>query len=273
MTDLRPNTQIDQTASQLARRHCLISTHGICVTFGERTILDQVSIKVHSGEIVTLVGSNGAGKSTLVRAMLGISSVNSGKITRSKGLRIGYSPQHVNRDAILPMTVKRFLRLGCPATRERLEAAMQEVGAGSILETAVSDISGGELNRVILARALLRNPNLLVLDEPFSNVDANGQIELYGLVERIRNRQQCGVLVVTHDLHFVLAGTDTLICLGRRNYCSGSPEDIFEHPLFVDVFGRQMADHYSGTDHCHWNVRDSNSHTLIENDPDNQLRV
>ena len=223
----------------------LIAAHNISVRFGRRTVLDQVSVRIHAGEIVTLVGLNGAGKSTLVRSILEISPPDSGRISRAGGLRIGYAPQHFNRDAILPMTVKRFLRLGGPAPRERLESAMEEVGAGSILDTAVSDISGGELNRVLLARALLRNPHLLVLDEPFSNVDATGQIELYGLVEQLRNRHGCGVLVVTHDLHFVLGWTDTLVCLDRHSYCAGVPEEIFGHPVFIAIFGRQLSEHFS----------------------------
>lgn len=234
MTQTDDNLNVSETT--------LVSAHDISIKFGRRKILDRVSINIHAGEIVTLVGLNGAGKSTLVRAFLGISQLNSGKIIRAEGIRIGYAPQHVHRNTILPMTVKRFLRLGGPASRESLESIMEEVGAGAILDTAVSDISGGELNRVLLARALLRNPHLLVLDEPFANVDANGQIELYGLVELIRDRYGCGVLVVTHDLHFVVSGSDKLICLGEGDYCVGSPKDIFGHPLFINVFGSGLCE-------------------------------
>ena len=233
-------TQIDYNHS--ASKTTLVSAHDISIKLGRRKILDRVSIGIHAGEIMTLVGLNGAGKSTLVRAFLGISPLNSGKIVRAEGIRIGYAPQHIHRNAILPMTVKRFLRLGGPATRESLESIMGEVGAGAILDTAVSDISGGELNRVLLARALLRNPHLLVLDEPFANVDANGQVELYGLVKLIRDRHGCGVLIVTHDLHFVVSGTDKLICLGEGDYCVGAPKDIFGHPLFINVFGSGLCE-------------------------------
>ena len=227
-----------------SQRTVLISAEDISIKFGKRPILDKVSIKIHRCEIVTLIGLNGAGKSTLVRAILGLSRLFTGKVSQMNGIRIGYVPQHINRDSILPMTVKRFLRLGGPVSREELESVMEEVGAGAILDTAVSNISGGELNRILLARALLRRPNLLVLDEPFSNVDASGQIELYGLVELIRDRHQCGVLVVSHDLHFVLAGSDSLICLGKNDYCSGPPKDIISHPLFKDIFDYQLSEQF-----------------------------
>lgn len=225
-----------------SHRTVLISAEDISIKFGKRPILDKVSIKIHRCEIVTLIGLNGAGKSTLVRAILGLSQLFAGKVSQMNGIRIGYVPQHINRDSILPMTVKRFLRLGGPASREGLETVMEEVGAGAILDTAVSSISGGELNRILLARALLRRPNLLVLDEPFSSVDASGKIELYGLVELIRDRHRCGVLVVSHDLHFVLTSSDFLICLGKNDYCSGAPKEIISHPLFRDIFGYQLSE-------------------------------
>ena len=150
----------------------LVSAQGLNVRFGRQTVLDSVDLQVRAGEIVTLVGLNGAGKSTLIRVLLGIVRPDSGEVWRAAGLRIGYSPQHVRRDPVLPMTVRRFLTLGGAASQDRLEAALEEVGAEAILDYPLAEISGGEMQRILLARALLREPGLLVLDEPLAGVDA-----------------------------------------------------------------------------------------------------
>ena len=202
----------------------LVEARGVSVRFGRRSVLEAVNLTVHAGEIVTLVGLNGAGKSTLIRVLLGIVRPHSGEVVRAPGLRIGYSPQHVHRDPILPMTVRRFLTLGAPASRKRLESLLAEVGAGAILDHPLAEISGGELHRVLLARALLREPGLLVLDEPLAGVDVTSQSELYGLIATIRDRYGCGVLLVSHDLHLVMAETDTVVCLNRHVCCTGHPQ-------------------------------------------------
>ena len=170
----------------------LVEAREVSVRFGRRSVLETVNLTVHAGEIVTLVGLNGAGKSTLIRVLLGIIRRDAGEVVRAPGLRIGYSPQHVRRDPTLPMTVQRFLTLGAPAPRERLETLLAEVGAGAILDLPLAEISGGELHRVLLARALLREPGLLVLDEPLAGVDVTSQSELYGLIAAIRDRYGCG---------------------------------------------------------------------------------
>ena len=229
----------------------LVAARGVSVSFGRRNVLDQVDLAVHAGEIVTLIGLNGAGKSTLVRVLLGIVRPSRGRVERAPGLRIGYAPQHVNRDPVLPMTVRRFLTLGAPAARERLETLLAEVGAGAILDRPVADISGGELHRVLLARALLREPGLLVLDEPLAGVDVTSQSELYRLIASIRDRYGCGVLLVSHDLHLVMAATDTVVCINRHVCCSGHPRAIARDPAFVSLFGRQVANTLAVYEHSH----------------------
>ena len=229
----------------------LVEARGVSVSLGGRSVLDEVDLAVHSGEIVTLIGLNGAGKSTLVRVLLGIIRPSRGEVVRVPGLRIGYAPQHVHRDPVLPMTVQRFLTVGAPATRRRLETLLAEVGAGAILDHPVSGISGGELHRVLLARALLREPGLLVLDEPLAGVDVTSQSELYRLIAAIRDRYGCGVLLVSHDLHLVMAATDTVVCINRHVCCTGHPRAITRDPAFVSLFGHHVANTLAVYEHSH----------------------
>ena len=229
----------------------LVEARGVSVRFGRRDVLEAVDLAVHAGEIVTLIGLNGAGKSTLVRVLLGIIRPSRGEVVRAPGLRIGYAPQHVHRDPVLPMTVRRFLTLGAPAAREKLEALLAEVGAGAILDQPLAEISGGELHRVLLARALLREPGLLVLDEPLAGVDITSQSELYRLIATIRDRYGCGVLLVSHDLHLVMAATDTVVCLNRHVCCTGHPRTITRDPEFISLFGPHVASALAIYEHSH----------------------
>ncbi|VFM98634.1 MAG: zinc transport system ATP-binding protein [Candidatus Kentron sp. G] len=238
------------TGSHDARRP-LIEVRGISLQRGERRILDRVDLSIAPAEIVTLVGLNGSGKTTLVRIMAGLSKPDTGQVIRRPGLRIGFSPQHMERDATLPITVERFLTLGVDAPRSHLAKLLQEVGAGGLLHTCIASISGGELHRVILARALLREPDLLVLDEPMAGVDVSGQSELYRLIADIRDRRGCGVLLVSHDLHIVMAATDSVVCLNHHVCCTGRPESIARHPEFVSLFGEDVAEVLTVYTHRH----------------------
>jgi zinc transport system ATP-binding protein len=222
-------------------RPCLIEARAVSVHFRGRTILDGVDLEVSRGEIVTLIGLNGAGKSTLVRILLGLITPDSGRVVRQPNLRIGYSPQHLHLDATLPLTVARFLTLGASAGEARLRELLAEVGVAEILHSQIADISGGELHRVLLARALLRKPDLLVLDEPLAGVDVAGQSELYRLIAEIRDRYACGVLLVSHDLHVVMAATDRVVCINHHVCCTGRPESVTRHPEFVALFGPHVA--------------------------------
>ena len=237
--------------SDTAQAPPLVEARGVSLHFGRRSVLEGVDLAVHAGEIVTLVGLNGAGKSTLIRVLLGILKPSRGKVVRVPGLRIGYAPQYVHRDPILPMTVRRFLTLGAPAVRGRLEALLAEVGAGGILDHPLAAISGGEMHRVLLARALLREPGLLVLDEPLAGVDVTSQSELYLLIAAIRDRYGCGVLLVSHNLHLVMAATDTVVCLNRHVCCTGHPHAVTRDPAFVSLFGPHVSSALAVYRHSH----------------------
>jgi zinc transport system ATP-binding protein len=215
----------------------LVEANGIGIRFNGRQVLNDVDVSVHSREIVTLIGPNGAGKTTLVRIILGLLKPDQGKVKRQKGLHIGYMPQRLTLSANLPLTVKRFLGLAQFNHVTRLKQVVAELEIGRLLESQMITLSGGETQRVLLARALLRNPQLLVLDEPVQGVDVTGQADLYGLISRIRNTHDCGVLMISHDLHLVMAATDRVFCLNQHVCCSGHPEAVSRHPAYLELFG------------------------------------
>ncbi len=219
-------------------REVLLAARGISVTLRGRKVLDRVDLSVSRGEIVTLIGPNGAGKSTLVRVVLGLLRPDAGKVERAQGLRIGYMPQKLHVDPVLPLTVERFLTLARPAPPERLEAVLREVGAAALKEAPLQALSGGETQRVLLARAMLREPDLLVLDEPVQGVDITGQEELYRLIGAIRRRHGCAILMVSHDLHLVMRATDRVVCLNHHVCCSGTPGTVQADPSYAALFGQ-----------------------------------
>ncbi len=229
----------------------LISARGISVVFHGKSVLDHVDLDVASGEIVTLIGLNGAGKSTLLKVMLGLLPPDHGSVVRKAGLRIGYTPQKLALDATLPLTVQRFLSLAQGVTSAQVQAALVEVEAQGVLSQQVSALSGGELQRVLLARALLRKPELLVLDEPMSNVDIAGQSDLYRLIAQLRDRHHCGVLLVSHDLHLVMAQTDRAVCLHHHICCTGHPHTVASDPAFRQLFGDRVAETLAWYRHHH----------------------
>ncbi|MHA6491711.1 zinc ABC transporter ATP-binding protein ZnuC [Pseudomonas borbori] len=232
----------------------LIRLAGVGVAFAGQNVLHDVQLSVKPGEIVTLIGPNGAGKTTLVRTVLGLLKPDNGSVWRKPRLRIGYMPQKLHVDATLPLSVLRFLRLVPGVQRTQVMTALAEVGAEQVIDSPLQSISGGELQRVLLARALLRAPELLVLDEPVQGVDVSGQAELYRLITQLRDRHGCGVLMVSHDLHLVMSTTDQVVCLNRHVCCSGHPEQVSGDPAFVELFGqdaRSLAIYHHRHDHAH----------------------
>ncbi|WP_325434941.1 zinc ABC transporter ATP-binding protein ZnuC [Pseudomonas nitroreducens] len=232
----------------------LIRLQGVGVSYGGQAVLQNVDLTIAPGEIVTLIGPNGAGKTTLVRSVLGLLKPDTGSVWRAAKLSIGYMPQKLHVDPTLPLTVFRFLRLVPGVQRTQALDALKEVGAAHVIDKPLQSVSGGELQRVLLARALLRKPELLVLDEPVQGVDVAGQAELYRLIGRLRDRLGCGVLMVSHDLHLVMSATDKVVCLNRHVCCSGHPEQVSGDPAFVELFGqdaRSLAVYHHHHDHSH----------------------
>lgn len=219
----------------------LVQVQGVGVRFGSYAVLEHVSLAVRRGEIVTLIGPNGSGKSTLVRTVLGLLKPDRGSVYTRPGIRIGYMPQRLHIDPVLPLSVRRFLTLGVRVKQPQATAALQEVGAAHIIDRPLHGVSGGELQRVLLARALLREPDLLVLDEPVQGVDVGGQHELYELISRIRKDYNCGILMVSHDLHLVMAATDHVVCLNHHVCCAGRPDKVSRDPAYLALFGPTLA--------------------------------
>lgn len=253
------------------RNDTLLRGTGLCLAYNGQKILDHVDIGVDRDEVVTVVGLNGCGKSTLVRALLGLTKVDSGTVWHRPELRIGYTPQRMKIDSIMPMTVARFLRLGGRYDDDRLAAVLDEVELNGSQRAQMSKLSGGEFNRVALARALLRDPDILVLDEPLSSVDYVGQLRLYELIESIRRRRGCGVLLVSHDLHLVMSTTNTVVCLNHHVCCSGRPREVISNPEFVALFGRRLAESLALYGHQHDHSHDPSGRVVSEQ-PDQDAR-
>jgi len=229
----------------------LISARGLCVARHGRELLIDVDLDIHEREIVTLIGPNGAGKTTLVRVLLGLERPDSGVVHRRRDLKIGYVPQRFDSDDVIPMTVERFLMLGGSYGARRIGEILEHVDAAKVRGQQLGQLSGGELQRVVLARALLRNPNLLVLDEPVQGVDYSGEADLYNLIARLRDEAGFGVLLVSHDLHIVMARSDRVVCLNRHVCCSGLPEAVAQHPSYGRLFGAEAARAFALYRHDH----------------------
>ena len=232
---------IDGRETGTETRHVLARAKSLAVSLDGRTVLSGVDMDIAAGEIVTIIGPNGSGKTTLVKALLGLIPVASGSAELAPGTRIGYVPQRFSVDAVLPLRVDRLMTLTALATGSAVESALERVGVAHLRRADVASLSGGETQRVLLARALLRQPNLLVLDEPVQGVDFAGETALYALISELRDEMGLGVLMVSHDLHVVMAATDQVLCLNGHICCAGVPSDVSRHPEFLRLFGRQAA--------------------------------
>lgn len=230
----------------------LVAVDAVSLARSGQNVLTDVSLAVLPGRIVTIVGPNGAGKSTLVKVALGLVAPDSGSVRRAAGIAVGYVPQRLTVEPNLPLSVRRFLAMAAPRLgADALIAALDRVGAGRVLGRQVSQLSGGELQRVMLARAMLRRPQFLVLDEPVGGVDMAGQAELYDLIAALAHEDGSGVLMVSHDLHVVMAATDEVVCLNRHVCCAGHPEAVSRHPEYLALFGSRVASSLAVYTHIH----------------------
>ncbi|WP_228767061.1 ATP-binding cassette domain-containing protein [Thiomicrorhabdus heinhorstiae] len=277
-------TDLDHFSESTLHTIPLIEAKHLNLSFGKQQVLENVSLNIHPKEIVTLIGPNGAGKSTLLKILLGLLTPDSGKVVRKRHLNVGFMPQKIQIDPTLPMTVERFLQLGLKIQKRgffrreysttNLEKYVDELNIGYLLKQPIQQVSGGEMQRILLARALLREPDLLVLDEPVQGVDLQGQTELYQYLNQLRHREGYGILMVSHDLHIVMKHTDEVLCLNRHMCCSGHPHSVSQSKEFQDLFGEHTeaiavyehhhdeatCDHSHGHNHIHLDETGESKH-------------
>ncbi|MEM7619083.1 MAG: ATP-binding cassette domain-containing protein [Pseudomonadota bacterium] len=229
----------------------LIHAKDLNVSRQDKMILKDISLSIHDNDFITIIGPNGAGKSMLLKCLMGFYQPNAGTITKKEGLRIGYMPQRITAEQTLPITVKRFLRLGKKTNEETVREVCEETQIEHLLEKMLFILSSGEMQRVLLARSLLDHPELLVLDEPAQNLDISGQLSFYKLLSRIYEQRPLSILMVSHDLHMVMASTKQVICLYQHICCSGEPHMVTKDPEFISLFGHDMANMMAVYQHSH----------------------
>jgi zinc transport system ATP-binding protein len=229
----------------------LITLKGVGVSRNNRWLVRDVGFSVSPREIVTLIGPNGSGKSTTAKAATGVLKPSEGWVERRPGLKIGYVPQKLSIDWTLPLTVHRLMTLTGRLTDREIGHALAAAGISHLAKAEVQHLSGGEFQRALLARAIARKPDLLVLDEPVQGVDFNGEIALYELIRNIRNETGCGILLISHDLHVVMAETDTVICMNGHVCCRGTPAMVTQSPEYSRLFGARAAGALAFYNHAH----------------------
>jgi zinc transport system ATP-binding protein len=215
----------------------VVATKNLSVRFGENLVLKDINLRIERGEIVTIVGPNGSGKSTLLRIIIGALAPTSGWVEAASQQIIGYVPQRLKIDATLPMTVYRFLSLPRRQPMNHMEAALQQAGLSGLGRQPLSTMSGGQFQRVLLARALIEKPDLLLLDEATQGLDHSSSADFYRKIEQVRQTLGCAILMVSHELHTVMRTSDRVICLNRSICCEGAPDLVRTTPEYRLLFG------------------------------------
>jgi zinc transport system ATP-binding protein len=235
----------------------LIQVEDLSVSYGARTVLSQVSLCVAQGEIVTIVGPNGSGKTSLLRAIIGAVKPFQGRVVQGNGVKIGYVPQKLHIDETLPITVSRFLKLPGGVAVADIDHALAQAGVPDSAKAQLSQLSGGQFQRVLLARALIERPDLLLLDEATQGLDQRGSASFYQQIETMRQDTGCAVLMISHELHVVMSASDRVICLNGHVCCQGTPAVVASAPEYRALFGTgtggalALYRHEHDHDHCH----------------------
>ncbi len=248
----------------------LIVAEGLSVSYGGRRVLTGIDFQIDRGEIVTIVGPNGSGKTSFLRALLGVVAPTHGRVTRARGLRIGYVPQRLHMDPGLPLPVSRFLSLPRRQSRQAIADVLARVGVPDVASQDMATLSGGQFQRVLLARALLTRPDILMLDEPTAGLDQPGVAAFYRLIEDVRRDMGCAVLSVSHDLHVVMSASDRVVCINGHICCEGAPHIVREAPEYRALFGLGTGGALALYQHSHDHVHDENCDHTADHAPDKE---
>jgi len=231
-------------------KNILVKLNNVGIQQNDKWLVKGVSLEVEKGKIVTLIGPNGSGKSTTAKIALGIYKNIEGNVEKFTN-NVGYVPQKISIDWTLPLRVKDFMVLTDSIKDELIDEALSLTGVIHLKEKNLGNLSGGEFQRVLLARAISKKPELLVLDEPVQGVDFTGEIALYELIKKISEKLNCGILLISHDLHTVMSATDHVVCLNGHVCCSGSPKDVARNNEYKALFGEQASQTLSVYEHKH----------------------
>ena len=245
--------------------NALISAININVIKTGKNILKDVSININKNDFITIIGPNGAGKSMLLKCIMGFYQPNSGIIKRKPNLKLGYMPQNLDIIKTIPIKVQKFITLKKKFDKISLQKVILETQIENILDKQLTILSGGEMQRVLLARSLLNNPDVLILDEPAQNLDISGQMHFYKLLQKIYSKRELSILMVSHDLHLVMVSTKQVICLSNHICCCGKPQQIANDPEFLTMFGKDMAEVMAVYQHANKENSKNNNNSLGEN--------
>ena len=243
--------------------NALISANNISVIKNHKAILKNIDIQINKNDFITIIGPNGAGKTMLLKCLMGFYKPDFGIIKKKVELKIGYMPQNINVINTMPINVKNFVTVRKKFDKYSFKQVVLETEIDEILDKQISVLSGGEMQRVLLARSLLNNPDLLILDEPAQNLDISGQMNFYKLLQSIYSKRELSILMVSHDLHLVMVSTKKVLCLSNHICCSGKPQQITKDPEFISMFGKDMANMMAVYQHTNSNSPNENENFLI----------
>ena len=219
-------------------------------------LVKGISFEISQGQIVTLIGHNGSGKTTTAKMILNIMNADEGQITRNTD-KMAYVPQKINIDWTMPLRVIDFMKITNNLNDNQVIESLTTTGVDKLLYNQIHNLSGGEFQRVLIARAIAKKPDLLVLDEPVQGVDYNGEIALYNLIKKISVNLNCGILLISHDMHFVMSTTDHVVCLNGHICCSGTPSSVVKNPEYIKLFGEHNSETLSYYQHHHDHSHDN----------------
>ena len=221
-----------------------------------KVLVKGISFEISQGQIVTLIGPNGSGKTTTAKMILNIMNADEGQITRNTD-KMAYVPQKINIDWTMPLRVIDFMKITNNLNDNQVIESLTTTGVDKLLYNQIHNLSGGEFQRVLIARAIAKKPDLLVLDEPVQGVDYNGEIALYNLIKKISVNLNCGILLISHDMHFVMSTTDHVVCLNGHICCSGTPSSVVKNPEYIKLFGEHNSETLSYYQHHHDHSHDN----------------